>query len=433
MHSPGRLPDLSLAVAEASPLDSLEALLRRLPPFTARVVEQMVRRGRVEEALKLVQHSLTVAEASPLAQGPEEVRPAPPADTACAPEAGHPSGPAEPGQQEEQPPRSAGLLIAQALRHSPGDDHPLPCPSDDDPRWLACKARAVQRIKLKSGAALPFKIPNNRHGERPGPGAFVALLLALMLYFRDSEAISRFSTCVPQWALAGVLGVSTDTLQDWQRLPEVARWVQSWRYLDPGAEYKRAGMLYTVLWNPDHRHKKTHLADLLRLPLRSLAEAISRGHTRRQFESERLHISGSLKAGWAVILPLNKISLSRFGALKGLVDYVAAQTATPSRTQRMAWAEALASALERHLGLGEDAGIRRKLYWKIALTCLRGLVYGGEEDRYTPLLQLRRALGLSMAAQREGRLYNVGAFFSKRLREAGFFDLAGFYAERKVA
>jgi hypothetical protein len=43
-------------------------------------------------------------------------------------------------------------------------------------------------------------------------------------------------------------------------------------------------------------------------------------------------------------------------------------------------------------------------------------VYGGEEDRYTPLLQLRRALDLSMAAQGEGRLYNVGAFFSKRLR-----------------
>jgi hypothetical protein len=425
MHPPGRLPDLSLAVAEASPLDNLEALLRRLPPFTARVVEQMVRRGRLEEALRLVQHSL--AEASPLAQRPEGVRRAP-----SAPEAEHPPGQAEPGQQEEQPPRSAGLLIAQALRHSP-DDHPLPCPSDDDPRWLACKAQAVRRIRLKSGAALPFKIQNNRHGERPGPGALVALLLALMLYFRDSEAIIRFSTFVPQWALARLLGVSTDTLQDWQRLPEVARWVQSWRYLDPGAEYKRAGMLYTVLWNPDHRHKKAHIADLLRLPLRSLAEAISRGHTRRQFESERLHRSGSLKTGWKLILPLNQIALTRFGALKELVDYVAAQTAAPSRTQRMAWAEALAEALERHLGLGEDAGIRRKLYWKIALTCLRGLVYGGEEDRYTPLLQLRRALSLSMAAQREGRLYNVGAFFSKRLREAGFFDLASFYAERKVA
>ena len=70
---------------------------------------------------------------------------------------------------------------------------------------------------------------------------------------------------------------------------------------------------------------------------------------------------------------------------------------------------------------------------KIAFTCLRGLLYGGYEERYTPLLQLKRALHLSMEAHREGKLYNVGAFFSKKLRELGFFDLAYFYAQRKVA
>ncbi len=246
---------------DASARENLEALLRTLPPFTARVVEKMVRQGRQEQALRIIQHiqALHSEEATP------QVAPPPP-----------------------EPPRSAGLLIAQALRYNP-DDHPLPCPRDDDPRWLACKAQAVKRIKLKSGARLPFKSYNPRHGERPGPGAFVALLLALMLYYRDSEAVTRFSIFAVQWALADVLGVSTDTLQRWQHLPEVQRWVQSWRYLDARDGFKRAGMLYTVLWNPDHRHRKAP-GDLLRLPLRSLQEAVARGQTRRQTEAERLHI-----------------------------------------------------------------------------------------------------------------------------------------------
>jgi hypothetical protein len=99
----------------------------------------------------------------------------------------------------------------------------------------------------------------------------------------------------------------------------------------------------------------------------------------------------------------------------------------------MAWAEALVDALERHLGVGDNAQVRRKLYWRIALTCLRALLYGGGDDRYTPLHQLKRALHLSMEAHREGKLYNVGAFFSKKLQKLGFFDLAGFYAQRRVA
>jgi hypothetical protein len=60
-------------------------------------------------------------------------------------------------------------------------------------------------------------------------------------------------------------------------------------------------------------------------------------------------------------------------------------------------------------------------------------VYGSGEERFTPLLLLRQALARSMEAQLGGKLYNVGAFFSKKLRELGFFDLAGFYAARKVA
>jgi hypothetical protein len=406
MDAPARPENLTL--------DNLEAVLRTLPPFTARVVEQMVRRGRLAEALELVQQSQAY-------QGsPERQEEAPLAVK-----------PPEPPAEDRPPPKSAGLLIAEAMRRSP-DDHPLPCPSDEDPRWQACKAKAVQRIKLKSGSRLPFKTYNPRHGERPGPGAFVALLLALMLYYRDSEAVLRFPLFAVQWALADVLGVSSDTLQRWQQLPEVQRWVQSWRYLDAGAEFKRAGMLYTVLYNPDHRHKKVR-GDLLRLPLRSLKAAVDRGLTRKQFEPERSHIKGSLKAVWPLLLPLNKDSLTRFGDLKDLVDYVAAQTTAPTRTRRLAWAEALVQALERHLGMGDNAQARRKLYWKIAFTCLRGLLYGGDDERYTPLLQLKRALHLSMEAHREGKLYNVGAFFSKKLRELGFFDLASFYAQRKVA
>ncbi|HEU4743128.1 MAG TPA: hypothetical protein VFS50_16145 [Meiothermus sp.] len=49
------------------------------------------------------------------------------------------------------------------------------------------------------------------------------------------------------------------------------------------------------------------------------------------------------------------------------------------------------------------------------------------------MLLLRQALARSMEAQLGGKLYNVGAFFSKKLRELGFFDLASFYAARKVA
>lgn len=405
MDAPARPENLTL--------DNLEAVLRTLPPFTARVVEQMVRRGRLAEALKLVQNQ--AYQGSPERQ--EEALPA--------------VKPPEPPAEDRPPPKSAGLLIAEALRYSP-DDHPLPCPSDEDPRWLACKAKAVRRIKIKSGSRLPFKTYNPRHGERPGPGAFVALLLALMLYYRDSEAVLRFPIFAVQWAIADLLGVSADTLQRWQQLPEVQRWVHSWRYLDAGAEFKRAGMLYTVLYNPDHRHKKVR-GDLLRLPLRSLKAAVDRGLTRKQFEPERSHIKGSLKAVWPLLLPLNKDSLTRFGDLKDLVDYVAAQATVPTRTRRLAWAEALVQALERHLGVGDNAQARRKLYWKIAFTCLRGLLYGGDDERYTPLHQLKRALHLSMEAHREGKLYNVGAFFSKKLRELGFFDLACFYAQRKVA
>lgn len=389
------------APAKPQTLSDLEAILRTLPPFTARVVESLVRRGRLEEALKLVQHRQEQLEQP------------------------------QPSSEEAPPPESAGLLIAEALRSRPAP-HPLPCPEEDDPRWRACKARAVRRIKLKSGGRLPFKTHNPRHGERAGPGAFVALLLALMLYYRESEAVRRFPIFAVQWALADVLGVSPDTLQRWQQLPEVRRWVQSWRYLDAGADYKRAGMLYTVVWNPDHPHKRVR-TDLLQLPLRSLREAILRGQTRRQLGPERPHRIGSLKARWALILPLNRHSLIRFGPLKEAVEYMAAQATTPTRPRRMAWAGELVDALKRHLGLGDNPEAREKLYWKIALTCLRGLVYGGDEDRHTPLILLRRALSAAMEAQREGRLRNVGAFFSRKLRELGFFDLAAFYAGRRVA
>jgi hypothetical protein len=335
----------------------------------------------------------------------------------------------EPAPQTE-PPRSAGLLIAQALRHSPSDDHPLPCPSDDDPRWLACKARAVRRIALKSGAALPFTSNNPRHGKRPGPGAFVALLLALALYHQEHQAQQRFHVFMVQWAIAALLGVSADTIQRWQQLPEVQRWVHSWRYLDPEAQFKRAGMLYTVLHNPDHRHKKAHTAELLRLPLRSLRMAAANGTTKQHLsDTERPHTNLTLRDIWKFIIPLNSKALSHFVfSSSESVNYVTARSQTLSKGERMAWAEALAAALERHLGLGRETAIRRKFYWKIALTCLRASIRGS----LAPLLQLKTALEQCLEAHRQGRVRNLGSFFSYLLREAGFFDLAAFYRPQQI-
>lgn len=61
---------------------------------------------------------------------------------------------------------------------------------------------------------------------------------------------------------------------------------------------------------------------------------------------------------------LNRISLTRFGSLKELVNYATAQAHTPARPHRLAWAEALVAALKRH----HNPGAREKLYWKVALT-----------------------------------------------------------------
>jgi hypothetical protein len=196
-------------------------------------------------------------------------------------------------------------------------------------------------------------------------------------------------------------------------------------------------MLYTVLWNPEHRHKRPR-GDLLRLRLRSLRVDVARGLTRRQIprenpnvEPERPHKGESLKARWRLLIPLNRRALTRFGRLRELVSYVTALD-HPAHNERMRWAGELAEALERHLGLGDDPKTRRRLYWKVALTCLRALVYRGEAAT-TPILMVKRALYTSMEAQGKYQLHNVGAFFSRCLRQEGFFDLALFYARKRVA
>lgn len=403
---------------------TLEAQLPTLPPFKAQRLAKYLKEGRLELALALLQPGELESD-TPLK---------PPAQPSQRPQESTPDHNTTPSTS----PPSAGLLLAQAEQTRLEPPHPLECPSDDDPRWLECKRRAVARIKLKSGSRLPFKVYSPKHGERSGPGAFVALLLALMLYYRDCQAVLRFPIFAVQWALADVLSVSPDTVQRWQKSPEVCRWVQSWRWLDAEADYHRAGMLYTVLWNPEHRHKKPQ-GDLLKLKLRSLREDTARGATRKgahaeecEGELERLHKGVSLKARWRYLIPLNKEALAQFGELKNLVGYVAALNPNPARSERMRWAEELVAALERHLGLGDDPGTRRKLYWKIALTCLRALVYGNPDSATTPILMLKRALSSSMVAQAKFELYNPGGYFCKRLRNDGFFELAGFYGERRV-
>lgn len=375
-------------------LSNLEAVLSTLPPFTAKVVAGLINRGRLEQALKLVQQRQAEEQAA--------------------------EKPSTPPLFEEAPPKSAGLLIAEALRAGP-EPHPLPCPVDDDPRWQACKAKAVQRIKLKSGNRLPFKTYNPRHGERPGPGAFVALLLALMLYYRESDAVQRFPIFAVQWALADVLGVSTDTLQRWQQLPEVGRWVQSWRFLDAGSDYKRAGMLYTVQWNPDHRQRPP-ARDLLRLPLRALKLAAAYGLTQKK--AERLHRI-TLKDRWNWIQPLNQTALSHYLSQK-CVKYVTAQEL---QTSRQAWARGLVAALQRHLGLGDDPAVRQKFYWKLTLQ----LLHAPHDGRRESLLLLRRALGETMDLAGERRLRNPGAYFARRLQALGFWNLALYPALRTRA
>jgi hypothetical protein len=362
--------------------------LGNLPPFTARIVEQLFRRRQPEKALALIRNSQNLEPEAPI-----------------------------------KPDKSAGLLIAEQLRSNQPNSG-LPCPSDDDPRWQQCKHAAARRIRLKSAQRLPFKTHHPRHGERPGPGAFVALLLALALYYQDHPAQRRCSIFAVQWAVAKMLGVSADTIQRWQRLPETMRWVQSWRYLDPGAEYRRAGMLYTVLFNPDHRHKPVQ-DDLLRLPLRSLRMAAAAGQTRRHtFRTQRPH-KYTLNDVWVFIVPITTKSFQHNSF--SLVDYVAAMARSiPVWERRRDWLESLVRALTRHLGSGQQPLVRQKLYWRIALTCLRASLEGNN----TPLLQLKEVLDTSLKAYRLGRVRNLGAFFTSLLRRAGFFELAGFYQNR---
>jgi hypothetical protein len=333
---------------------------------------------------------------------------------------------------------SAGLLLAQAVRGSLKRCHPLEAPEENDPRWIACKRKAVNRIKLHSGNKLPFSSYNPKHGKGAGPGAFVALFLSLMLFYRNSEAERRFSTFACQWAVADILGVSTDTIQKWQKLPEVEAWLQSWRWLDPAAEYKRAGMFYTVLYSPAYSHKKPR-GDLLRLPWRSLKRDTADGVTQVQMHNEeriqkpnpknqlkdpeRLHSTPSLKVRWNLLIPVNKDSLSLLGEIKDLVGYVAALN-VPHRSKRLEWVNQLVEAFAQHLGLGDDPKTRTKLYYKIAMVCLKAMTYAEPGTVFASVQMVKKALSNTLIAHNKFFLVNPGAYFTKCLKKDGFFDLA---------
>jgi len=322
---------------------------------------------------------------------------------------------------DEPAPVGVVLAEAQAVSRQSGPQPLIPPPA---PEALSeAMRRAVAMLARHAPELRVVESRGAEGGQRPGPGAFVALLIAIAWLYRAHERQTIVDVFAVQQALADALGVSERTIRRWQARADVARWIgaRPW-YGTIAGERRRGGMIYSVRIRRRRVQRTPRpVRGISAIPWRDLEADISEGNTYAANRPAALggffdRIKEGTLIAWSWIIPVNPDTLSAITHHRSVSSI---------RTKnRAAWVRRFAAALARAL----KDGASRQFWLKIGWGIVRENAYDGNSAIAAALIaawrevagsweRLKSPAAVIVAALNRRLLAAVGADVTARLAE----------------